>query len=392
WVKTNPTAQDPSRMGDCFKGIAPRRRPPHISARSRSTKNPKFLLPDPLSHTDHLKCLELWKEINTKPCEVCGIVIRYKGDVARHAQLHRASKEVEMFKCSYDGCVYQTLQKSNLKTHVLKHTGEKPHECPECDKRFSDPGCLTRHRKRKHAYVPTRNGGRAQPTIGAKKSRRHTSIETTPSRSPSCELPDDTSLRSYSPAASSTCESPDPYSYTWDKLSPSMEGSSTSMILEPSTPLDFLPTNLSPAIGTCSQLVNGMEQFSQYPHDDYYMSHTYTENPTITLSAELSWIFDMAAPQTIAPLDNFYGGSYPSDFPSSSFASPSSSPESSSSEFPVDLLPPSPVDFDCFGFNDFSLSTGPQFDGLCQTDLQLDLLHSSHLLLDNQLSSTWKDR
>ncbi|KAF8920219.1 hypothetical protein CPB85DRAFT_1429030 [Mucidula mucida] len=53
-------------------------------------------------------------------------------------------------------CGYENMQKSNVDTHIRTHTKLKSRSCPDNDCSFStsDPGSLTRHRKRAHGYVP----------------------------------------------------------------------------------------------------------------------------------------------------------------------------------------------------------------------------------------------
>ncbi|KAF9465449.1 hypothetical protein BDZ94DRAFT_1234608 [Collybia nuda] len=106
------------------------------------------------------------KDINTEPCNICGKVIRYKSDMPRHNRLHTTNK-AEL--CHFPGCGYQNLQKSNVVTHFRTHTGEKPKSCPDCEYTTSDPGSLTRHRKRIHGYVPKERN----LAVNNKRSRRH---------------------------------------------------------------------------------------------------------------------------------------------------------------------------------------------------------------------------
>src|ERR1700722_12108574 len=77
-----------------------------------------------------------------------------------------------MHRCPYDGCTYKNLQKSNVTTHIRTQsvllpppfvsrrvalnqnsTGQKI-LCPTCGFATTDPGSLTRHRKRRHGYNP----------------------------------------------------------------------------------------------------------------------------------------------------------------------------------------------------------------------------------------------
>ncbi|XP_055307489.1 oocyte zinc finger protein XlCOF28-like, partial [Sitodiplosis mosellana] len=57
-------------------------------------------------------------------------------------------------KCSL--CEYQTSDKRNLKRHVLKHTGEKPFPCCVCQKRFSTKQHLRSHMKTHVDELPFR--------------------------------------------------------------------------------------------------------------------------------------------------------------------------------------------------------------------------------------------
>ncbi|KAJ7084877.1 hypothetical protein B0H15DRAFT_384472 [Mycena belliarum] len=97
---------------------------------------------------------------NGAMCEICGLYLRRNTDLPRHMLLHSKDKHSLMFTCPVDGCGHQTLQKSNLATHIRTHTRAKPHKCNEvlpnkqrCDFSTADPSSLHRHRKRKHGYT-----------------------------------------------------------------------------------------------------------------------------------------------------------------------------------------------------------------------------------------------
>jgi len=47
------------------------------------------------------------------------------------------------FQCPF--CAHRGNTKSNVNTHVRKHTGERPFECSECEWKFADQSGLKRH-------------------------------------------------------------------------------------------------------------------------------------------------------------------------------------------------------------------------------------------------------
>ncbi|KAJ4000326.1 hypothetical protein F5050DRAFT_562950 [Lentinula boryana] len=101
-------------------------------------------------------------------CDLCGTKVARKGDLPRHMRSHLSAEEKfsKSYACPYDGCTYRSLQKGNVDTHIRTHTKEKI-KCPTCDFETPDPGSLTRHRKRRHEYVPEprkpRNPGNGLP-------------------------------------------------------------------------------------------------------------------------------------------------------------------------------------------------------------------------------------
>ncbi|KAJ7478719.1 hypothetical protein B0H11DRAFT_1282154 [Mycena galericulata] len=78
-------------------------------------------------------------------------------DLKRHNQRHMSTEEKEkhMIPCPMEGCTHKALQKSNMDTHyTAKHTGFRPHICPNCTYCAADPSCLHKHMRAKHDRVP----------------------------------------------------------------------------------------------------------------------------------------------------------------------------------------------------------------------------------------------
>ncbi|KAG6908642.1 hypothetical protein DXG01_003820 [Tephrocybe rancida] len=308
-------------------------------------------------------------QVNTEPCKECGVVIRYKGDMSRHAQLHKPA--ATMHKCPYDGCPYESLQKSNLNTHICTHTGEKPNACPDCDYRTADPGCLTRHRRSKHAYVP--KSSKAKASSASKQARRHSPYKRTnftpTSSSSTCEsLPSDnpsivTPTSPHLDVPEVFCDefSSNLFSYTWDKTLSPLDMASAPWSMDSSPAFTSVPYFLETAVNTCSQLYSSVDRsfdvMDIFSHDTEYSQticppDTYLAKPEAIFYDASSWAFDIgmvpAAPIAIATeaylewtcdFAPFYPspslspssmGSYFSDCSSSPFtfsSSPSPSPE-----------------------------------------------------------------
>ncbi|KAK0469893.1 uncharacterized protein EV420DRAFT_1634301 [Desarmillaria tabescens] len=81
-----------------------------------------------------------------------------KGDMPRHMRTHAQDKSKLMHRCPV--CGFENMQKSNVDTHIRTHTRQKSQHCPDCTFCTSDPGSLTRHRKRLHGYVPKQRQSR----------------------------------------------------------------------------------------------------------------------------------------------------------------------------------------------------------------------------------------
>ncbi|CAL1699744.1 unnamed protein product [Somion occarium] len=99
-------------------------------------------------------------------CIQCNKRFSSKAAIEQHLEEHPDGIDLEKcyFKCPYPGCTFKCLQESNWRnSHVNKHTGKKPHTCPDtvtdehgnlipCDYRSGDPGTLNRHRQGRHNY------------------------------------------------------------------------------------------------------------------------------------------------------------------------------------------------------------------------------------------------
>ncbi|KAJ3810155.1 hypothetical protein F5876DRAFT_77069 [Lentinula aff. lateritia] len=116
-----------------------------------------------------------------RECPECHRILARKGDLPRHLRTHLdpVTKDSLSYKCPYDGCTFSNLQKSNVNTHLRTHTNEKSIVCPDvdiCGFATSDPAALTRHRKRRHDYVPRPRKRRAVASQPAPISPTESSV------------------------------------------------------------------------------------------------------------------------------------------------------------------------------------------------------------------------
>ncbi|GBM22856.1 Zinc finger protein 569 [Araneus ventricosus] len=81
-------------------------------------------------------------------CPHCEYTAIRVSDVKRHLLTHTGEQP---FECSYCGKSFS--QKGNLATHVLIHTGERPFSCSVCGKGFTQKFTLRVHMHRSHNYV-----------------------------------------------------------------------------------------------------------------------------------------------------------------------------------------------------------------------------------------------
>ena len=75
-------------------------------------------------------------------CKQCGKCFSEAGSIRRHERVHNGEKSYE---CNRRGkCLSQT---GHLKVHQRLHTAEKPYECKQCGKYFNQTGNLRSHER-----------------------------------------------------------------------------------------------------------------------------------------------------------------------------------------------------------------------------------------------------
>ncbi|KIK43263.1 hypothetical protein CY34DRAFT_82123 [Suillus luteus UH-Slu-Lm8-n1] len=82
-----------------------------------------------------------------------------KADLDKHVRTHYKDNDAFIHTCPYANCTYKTIQKTNLQTHIGKHTGDLSHRCPECPFTTNYPSSLITHRKKSHGYKPRAGRG-----------------------------------------------------------------------------------------------------------------------------------------------------------------------------------------------------------------------------------------
>ncbi|KAJ3863261.1 hypothetical protein EV359DRAFT_64948 [Lentinula novae-zelandiae] len=125
-------------------------------------------------------------------CEECWTKVARSGDMRRHMRKHLSAAEKLSNK-------FSVVTSPRVIVMLLFSTKEKK-KCPSCNFETPDPGTLTRHRKRRHEYVPeprkSRNPGNRSssdltqpqiiietPSTYSRSTSTSTDISTSPSTS-----------------------------------------------------------------------------------------------------------------------------------------------------------------------------------------------------------------
>ncbi|KAJ8095132.1 hypothetical protein AAF712_006882 [Marasmius tenuissimus] len=196
-------------------------------------------------------------------CEVCGLVLARRGDMPRHMRTHLEDKSHMLHRCTWEGCDYSSLQRGNVDTHYRTHTKEQTHICPDCEFKSVDGGSLTRHRRRKHGYVPKPRKSRynAPQPLTSTSATPEPSTSTAASRASRRHQP-------YSRPPSESCESSNRSSPT-----PERESSTTPAPADVTTTTAFPviipdePNNMTLVLSDCKALATGIDACEDYPLD-----------------------------------------------------------------------------------------------------------------------------
>ncbi|XP_064628290.1 zinc finger protein 846-like isoform X2 [Lineus longissimus] len=82
-------------------------------------------------------------------CQICGVVYRQRTNLKSHMMTHTGERP---FACSRCGKAFR--RKDQLKEHINIHTGEKTYTCEICGKCFTQRGTLNSHMRNIHNVSP----------------------------------------------------------------------------------------------------------------------------------------------------------------------------------------------------------------------------------------------
>ncbi|KAG1768784.1 hypothetical protein EDD22DRAFT_870632 [Suillus occidentalis] len=86
---------------------------------------------------------------------------------------HEAAHSPDAYYCTWPECDFVTLMKNSYDIHYAKHTGKQREICPHdgCNYKTHDPALLTRHRTKRHGYVPLARGRGASSATGSGRTQ-----------------------------------------------------------------------------------------------------------------------------------------------------------------------------------------------------------------------------
>ena len=96
------------------------------------------------------------------PCSHCDMRFSALKKLAMHERRDHGTQH----SCPHPGCLRICISASQLAKHLLTHSGEKPHGCPICQKRFTQKTHVTQHIATVHANPSDRAKSHVCPQCG----------------------------------------------------------------------------------------------------------------------------------------------------------------------------------------------------------------------------------
>ncbi|KAG8788850.1 hypothetical protein FRC12_014133 [Ceratobasidium sp. 428] len=88
------------------------------------------------------------KDVENFKCSICLSTWAKRSDYSRHLRTH--GDQPKRFKCPSTDCDKAFNQKTQLRTHLNVHSGNKPHKCRYCGQAYGDQSSRNRHEHEKH--------------------------------------------------------------------------------------------------------------------------------------------------------------------------------------------------------------------------------------------------